>query len=130
MGWLVGGAGVAVGGGRLGAGADLLANLLWHLFDDLARNLVTYLPGDLDACLLWYFLGNIDRVLEARGLIRGLEESKYLGADSLGELLALLTGHIDGEVLATLVRHLLALGPWHLLLHLLGHLLAVLLGHL
>ena len=59
-----------------------------------------------------------------------MEERKYLGADSLGELLALLTGHIDGEVLATLVRHLLALGPWHLLLHLLGHLLAVLLGHL
>ena len=59
-----------------------------------------------------------------------MEERKYLGADSLGELLALLTGHVDGEVLAPLVWHLLALGPWYLLLHLLGNLLAVLLGHL
>ena len=49
-----------------------------------------------------------------------MEERKYLGADSLVELLALLMGHVYGEVLATLVWHLLALSPWHLLLHLIG----------
>ena len=130
MGRLVGGAGVAVGGGRFGAGAHLLPNLLWHLFDDLARDLVTDLPGDLDTCLLWYLLGNIDWVLKVIGSRRGPGKPKYLGTDCLGELFALLTGHIDGEVLAPLVWHLLAFGPWHLLLHLLGHLLAVLLGHL
>ncbi len=58
------------------------------------------------------------------------EFCRCLSADGLGELLALLPGNVDGEVLAALVRHLLALGARHLLLHLLRHLLAVLLRHL
>ena len=69
----------------------------------------------LDAGLLGYLDWHIDGVL---------------GTHCLGELLALLPGHVDREVLAPLVRHLLALGPWDLLLHLLGYLLTVLLRNL
>ena len=53
-----------------------------------------------------------------------------LSADSFGKLLAFLPGHIDGEILAPLIRHLLALGAGHLLLHLLGYLFTMLFGHL
>ena len=54
----------------------------------------------------------------------------YLCANSFREFLALLARDVDWEVLASLVRNLPALCPWHLLLHLLWDLLAVLLGHL
>ena len=54
----------------------------------------------------------------------------HLSANSFGEFFALLAWDVYWEVLASLVRNLPALRPWHLLLNLLWHLLAMLLGHL
>ena len=82
---------------------------------DLSWNLMTHFPWYLYASLLRDLLLHIHRVLSA---------------DSLGEFLALLPGHIYGEVLASLVWHLLTLCPWHCLLHFLRDLLAVLFGNL
>ena len=85
------------------------------MLDDLSWNLLTHFPWYLYASLLRDLLLHIHRVLSA---------------DSLGEFLALLPGHIYGEVLASLVWHLLTLCPWHRLLNFLWHLLAVLFWNL
>ena len=85
------------------------------MLDDLSWNLMAHFPWYLYASLLRDLLLHIHRVLSA---------------DSLRKFLALLPGHIYGEVLAPLVWNLLTLCPWYCFLYFLLYLLAMLFWNL
>ena len=99
----------------LGAVTDFLPNFLGNLLYNLSWNLIAHLPWYLYASLLRDLLLHIYRIL---------------GANSFGEFLALLSGHIYGEVLAPLVWNLLTLCPWYCFLYFLLYLLAMLFWNL
>ena len=99
----------------LGTWTNFLFKSLWYFFIHLSWYLDAFLNRNCFANLLWNLLTYINWVLCAH---------------SPGKFPAFFPGNIYWDILALLIRNILALGSWNLFFHFLGNLLALLFWNL